>query len=222
MVMCPTHALSMTVNGEPEVPVLVGDAFPLLIRKNVVDQEACRASKAVSYIDDCPVGAISAEIRRDAEGKVVSVANVSVDEELCINCAQCMVEGPQGAFRVTKPYQGQVFLNVMLCPPRCQACADVCPTNAITYDGQKVAVDKRLCLFCGACEHVCPVEGALRIVRTGYLHTPVESGAWTEALEKLVSYREAVREHDIKGQQKRRKLVLGALLLERVPEEDEE
>jgi hypothetical protein len=42
----------------------------------------------------------------------------------------------------------------------------------------------------------------------------VESGAWTLALEKLVSYYAAVREHDIKGQEKRRKLMLSGLHLE--------
>lgn len=220
VVMCPTYALSMTVNGEPEVPVLVGDAFPVLIRENEVDQEACRATTDVSYVDDCPVGAISAEVARDDEGQVVSVENVSVDGELCVNCTQCMEEGPRGAFTVTKPYKGRAFLNVLLCPPGCQACADVCPTNAIIYDGERVALDKRFCLFCGACEKVCPVDDAIRIVRTGYLHTPVESGAWTAALEKLVSYSEAVREHDVKGQAKRRRLVLGALLLKKVPEGD--
>lgn len=215
VVICPTHALSMTVNGEPEVPVLVAEAFPALVRKNKVDQEVCRATTDAAYIDNCPVGAISADLGRDAEGKVISVENVSVDGDLCINCTQCMEEGPRGAFTVTKPYKGRATLNVMLCPAGCQACADICPTNAITYDGERVALDQRFCLFCGACEKVCPAEGAVRIVRTGFVHTPVESGAWTLALEKLVSYREAVREHDVKGQVKRRRLVLGALLLQK-------
>lgn len=218
VVICPTHVLSMTVNGEPEVPVLVGEAFPALIRANVVDEQVCQATTDVSYIDDCPAKAISAEIRRDAEGRVLSVESVSVDDDLCINCTQCMEEGPRGAFTVTKPYKGRATLNAMLCPAGCQACADVCPTNAITYDGERVALDQRFCLFCGACEKVCPVEGAIRIVRTGFLHTPVESGAWTLALEKLVSYQEAIREHDVKGQVKRRKLVLGALLLQKMSE----
>jgi len=220
VVMCPTRALSITINGEPEVPVVKGEAFPLLIRKNEVDQEACRATTDTSYEEDCPSGAISAQVQRDDEGQVASVEEVTVDEGLCFNCTRCMEEGPRGGFTVTKPYKGRTFLNVLLCPPGCQACADVCPTQAITYDGEKVSLDRRFCLYCSACENVCPVEGAIRIVRTGFLHTPVESGAWTSALERLVSFREAAREHDVKGQAKRRNLVLGALLLQEIPEDE--
>ena len=212
--LCPTHALSMTVNGQPEVPVVKADAFPKLIRTNTVDQGVLGASTDVSYIDNCPVLAISADVQRDAAGWVIAVRDVRVDEEMCINCTRCMEEGPKGGFTVTKPYKGRARLNVALCPAGCQACADVCPTNAITYDGTRVALDQRFCLFCGACENVCPAEGAIRIERTGFEHTPVESGAWAEALEKLVSYHQVTREYDIKGQEKRRKLVVSGLHLE--------
>jgi 4Fe-4S ferredoxin len=211
VVLCPTHALTLTVNGQREIPVLKGEAFPMLIRANKVNPEICRATHDARYVEACPVGAIRAEIIRDAAGQVVAVQDVAVEHELCINCTRCMEEGPAGAFTVTKPYKGQALLNIALCPPGCQACADVCPTHAITYDGEKVALDQRFCLFCGACENVCPVEGAVRIVRTGLVHTPIASGAWVAALEKLVSFREAVRELDIKGQQKRRKLLIREL-----------
>lgn len=214
VVLCPTHALSMTVNGAPEVPVLKGEAFPMLIRRMVVDQAPCRASKDVAYIDNCPVEAISADVARDARGQVTSVDNVAVDSKLCINCTRCMEEGPKGAFTVVKPYQGRVFLNVSLCPAGCQACVEICPTKAITYDGTSIAVDRRFCVFCGACEKVCPAEGAIRILRTGFEHTPVESGAWANAVDKLVSYREVAREYDVKGQRKRRQAVLSGVLRE--------
>ena len=212
--LCPTHALSETVNGESEVPVTKGEAFPVLVRTMKVEQGPCEATPDASYIDNCPAEAISGDIERDEHEQVLSVSNVSVDEAACINCTQCMEEGPKGAFTVTKPYKGRAFLNVALCPPGCQACADVCPTNAIAYDGHKVSLDRRFCLFCGACEKVCPVEGAIRIVRTGFVHTPVESGAWMDALDKLVSYREVVREYDVKAQRKRLEVVRDGL---RVP-----
>ncbi len=221
VVLCPTHALTMTINGQVEIPVIKGEAFPLLIRGTVVDQAACQASTDISYVDNCPTGSIHAEVERDrVSGQVTAVRAVSVDEGTCVNCTQCMEEGPRGAFTVTKPYKGRAFLDTALCPAGCQACADVCPTNAITYDGSRVSLDSRFCLFCGACENVCPAEGAVRIVRTGFLHEPIESGAWVVALEKLVSFREAIRELDIKGQSKRRKLVLEGILLREVPDED--
>lgn len=214
VVLCPTHALSMTVNGQPEVPVLKGEAFPVLTRTMKVDQDVLGASADVSYIDNCPVGAISAEVERDVAGRVTAVRAVRVDKTKCVNCTRCMEEGPRKGFAVVKPYKGRARLNVALCPPGCQACADVCPTNAITYDGAQVALDRRFCLFCGACENVCPAEGAIRIERAGFEHAPVESGAWMAALEKLVSFHEVKREYDIKGQEKRRKLLLSGLHLE--------
>jgi 4Fe-4S ferredoxin len=213
--LCPTHALSMTVNGQPEIPVIKGEAFPLLMRTMRVQQAAFAETTDVAYIDSCPVSAISASVQRDAAGQVTAVADVEVARSKCVNCTHCMETGPKGAFTVTKPYKGRTFLNSALCPAGCQACADVCPTNCISYDGEKVSLDARFCLFCGACENVCPVPGAVRIARTGFVHTPVNSSAWGLALEKLVSYREYAREVDIKGQDKRRKLVLAGLHMEK-------
>ncbi len=209
VVVCPVYAFAMTVNGKPELPVVQAGAFPELVRSNVVDETICQYSTDVSYIESCPVGAIRAEVQRDAEGGVTDVRDVKVALELCISCTRCMEEGPRGAFTVIKPYQGRALLNTMLCPAGCQACADVCPTNTIVYDGERVALDRRFCLFCGACEEVCPVEGAVRILRSGFVHTPVESAAWMSAVEKLVSFFGVVREYDIKSQRKRRQLVLG-------------
>ena len=220
--LCPTHALDMTVNGKPEVPVIKGNAFPMLIRTVKVNSAACEATTDTAYIDDCPTGAITADIDRDGNGNVVAVRNVDVDRKLCINCTHCMEEGPEGGFTIAKPYKGRTWLNVRLCPEGCQACVDVCPTGAMSYDGHKVDLDKRFCLFCAACEQVCPVEGAVRIARTGFVHTPIESGAWGDALEKLASYREYGRELDMKGQDKRRKLVEQALILGVNPVKDTE
>lgn len=214
VVVCPTHALSETVNGEPEIPVIKGQAFPMLVRKVTVKAEICAASTDTAYIDDCPVGAISAEVERGEDGRLLAVAKADIDRKTCINCTRCMEDGPRGAFTIVKPYKGRTWLDVSLCPEGCQACADVCPTHCITWDGKHVALDERFCLFCGACEEVCPVSGAVHIVRTGFVHLPVESAAWMAALDKLVSFREAARELDIKGQAKRRKAVADRLLRE--------
>src|SRR5207244_2864969 len=47
------------------------------------------------------------------------------------------------------------------CPNGCQACADACPTNAITLDGGRLRLDLGRCLFCTDCLEACP-EGAIR------------------------------------------------------------
>ena len=212
VVLCPTHALSMTINGKIEIPVLKGEAFPMLIRTVKVDSDSCEACADTAYIDACPVDAISAEIERDAQGTPVAVRNVDVDRGACISCTHCMETGPKRCITVTKPYRGRISLNTALCPEGCQACVDACPTDALTWDGKNAVLDQRFCLYCGACTNVCPAEGALRLARTGFEHTPVESGAWAKAVEELVSYKEVAHEYGLKGQSKRRKAVIDLLL----------
>src|SRR6185295_10253770 len=42
----------------------------------------------------------------------------------------------------------------------CNACIDICSTQAIAPDGDHVKVDPHLCMGCGACATVCP-SGAM-------------------------------------------------------------
>ncbi len=66
----------------------------------------------------------------------------------------------------------------------CSACIEVCSTQAISADGDRVRVDPHLCMGCGACATVCP-SGAM-----GYQFPRVaERGAQVKQL--LSAYREA-------------------------------
>ena len=40
----------------------------------------------------------------------------------------------------------------------CAACADVCPVDAISEEGEVHVIDKGTCTDCGACDDVCPVD----------------------------------------------------------------
>jgi len=42
----------------------------------------------------------------------------------------------------------------------CTRCLDLCPTGAITPDGNAVAIDAHVCAGCGACASVCPTGAA--------------------------------------------------------------
>jgi ferredoxin len=66
----------------------------------------------------------------------------------------------------------------------CNACIEICSTQAISSDGNHVKVDPHLCMGCGACSTVCP-SGAM-----GYQYPTVsDRGAQVKAL--LSAYREA-------------------------------
>ncbi len=53
-------------------------------------------------------------------------------------------------------YRGIPELAPERCQANCVACSTACPTGAIFRDEQGLAVDMGRCLFCGACEGVCP------------------------------------------------------------------
>jgi len=70
-----------------------------------------------------------------------------------------------------------------------------------------LALDDRFCLYCGACQQVCPAPEALLVKRHRVRHTPVKSGAWIAAVEKLISTELAAQELELKSQSKRRSVL---------------
>jgi 4Fe-4S ferredoxin len=106
---------------------------------------------------------------------------------------------------VRKFFHGKILIHQEKCPEGCTDCLDVCPISGALYlsdEDKKVHVNEVFCIYCGACKVVCPVEEALELKRTKIIHTPVRSGAWNKALERLASPIEMSKELKAKGSQK--------------------
>src|SRR5712692_5369966 len=67
-------------------------------------------------------------------------------------------------------FRGLPVIDAAKCKEGCRACADACPTDAITVDGQGVRLDLGRCLFCIDCTQACP-EGAIRYTQEYRLAT---------------------------------------------------
>jgi len=66
----------------------------------------------------------------------------------------------------------------------CNACIEICSTEAISADGDKVKVDPHLCMGCGACATVCP-SGAMSY------QFPRVSNRGAQLKQMLAAYRNA-------------------------------
>ena len=226
--VCPKNAITLTINGQPENPMLVHEAFPALIQSTTFNKDRFDWSRKDFVIDNCPTDVISFDEQEET---------LVVDQEHCIRCRQCEVAS-EGAFQVTQPWQGQVELHRERCVEGCLACADICPTRALYIDEEsgQLALADYYCIKCGACMQICPIkpeyeeqevivesQGVTKTVthlqvsnrdelpiwveRWRVRHTPVQSGAWTEALTRMADDRAGMIEVDRKRAQKRRDLL---------------
>jgi len=226
--VCPVNAVDMTVNGQPEIPVIKYEAFPPFIQSTTFNGDAFDWKKKDFVIDNCPTNVIS----EDKENKTLLV-----DDANCIRCRQCEVAS-DGAFRVQQPWQGSVKLQREYCEVGCLACADICPTRALHInDGGELVLADYYCIKCGACVQICPVEAQYeeyevtvesqgvtkvvphrRVTNTEQLpiwverwrvrHEPLKSGAWVQALLQLADEKAEMVEIDRKRALKRRDLLL--------------
>lgn len=53
-------------------------------------------------------------------------------------------------------FRGLPALDAARCGEGCRDCADACPTEAISFVGERPSIDLGRCLFCPECEAACP------------------------------------------------------------------
>ncbi len=225
--ICPFSALEVRVDGQRMVPVLEKESFPKLIREIEVDPTKCDID-CIDCQEVCPLNLISVKIlapggkeispeeARSMPNKENLKVKVNIEKNLSPCCRLCELKCPKGAIHVRKIMHGILRINLEKCPDGCQDCLDICPIPGALYldeSDRKVHTNETFCVFCGTCTIVCPVKEALVLDRRTIHHTPVSSGAWNKALEKLTSAKEYSKEAKTKALTKAKKMAEKRLLL---------
>lgn len=209
---CLFGALRIKIDGKTFVPVIKAESFPQLIREIKVDENKC-GIECLEIEEACPLGLIKVGVWSQ-DGKEITEKEfdtkkkkhkikIEIDKESCPCCRLCETKFPDGVLNVEKIFLGNLRINNEKCPEACHDCVDVCPIPGVLYvsDG-KVQVNDFNCVYCGCCKITCPSEGAIELNRTRIRHTPVRSGAWNKALEKLASTNAVIKEMESKNARK--------------------
>jgi 4Fe-4S ferredoxin len=206
-VTCPYGAIKVTLNDAHDLSVLAKESYPQLVRDIKVDTSQCQ-KECVECETACPLSLIkiskvgydgkpvgNVEALSPSEKKRVQV-NVDIQKDYCPTCRVCEFKCSPGTIKVKKTFEGVIGIKQEKCPDGCQDCLDVCPIpGALTLgEDKKVHVNELFCTYCGACKNVCPADEALTVKRTTIHHTPIHSGTWNKALERLTSPTDAAKE----------------------------
>ncbi len=214
-ILCPYGAIKLNIDGQHVLSVVDKKSFPTLTRHLQADPRKFPANR-IQAEEACPLKLIHVTYRT-TDGKTVQDPqtlteperswvhiNVDIDKEHCPCCTICETKLPPGAMQARKFLQGKITIDQTKCPPNCKDCLDVCPIpGALFLDSKgKVRPNATFCVFCGTCKIVCPAEGALTMERRSVNHTPIKSGAWNKAIEKLTSAKEYSKESQTKRAEK--------------------
>jgi 4Fe-4S ferredoxin len=219
-VTCPYGAIKVTLNDVHDLSILAKDSYPTLVRDIKVDTHQCQ-KECVECETACPLSLIKIS-KIGFDGKPVQdmaalsptskkrvQINLDIQKDYCPTCKVCEFKCTPGAIKVKKTFEGKISINQDKCPGGCTDCLDVCPIKGalVLGDDKKVQVNELFCTYCGACKNVCPVDDALSVKRTKVNHTPIHSGTWNKALERITSPTDAIKEFKAQAAENRRQVV---------------
>lgn len=100
--------------------------------------------------------------RRDYDAGLRQIANILGSRVTSLEPVRSPHRAPPAFARPAVPTDVSLAykVNRNLCAGEdfCEACVDVCPTDAISMLGGRAHIDPEYCIECGACEAECPYE----------------------------------------------------------------
>lgn len=189
--VCPTEAISRG-------PVAAARRFPTTeeIIPNLYDPHKCVYCGTCVYM--CPFSAL--KMKKD--GELIELEDILIVKEKAVPNLEFeakKIKDNQGIERVVKQYTtAEVSIVDEECAGGCQACADVCPSGAITIPPKaekgwetvpNVIADPDECIACGACDNACPT-GAIKLKITEVKSSGEYSELfWIPLVERLKTLR---------------------------------
>ena len=202
-------------------PALTLERAPFISTKVAVEgdviwnNELCDACNVCA--DACPQKAITVERVLKVNAKLAG--SVSIKKEDCVTCSWCSQVCPEEAVTIKKFFEGDIIFDSSKCPGGCSTCVDVCPCNAIYLPSpvpatqlkrdsieDNIAVNKDLCILCGACVNACPSEDAIVLKRTGINVKGKETDLFKKIAAKLLVPRTSKLVESTYGQVETKKL----------------
>ena len=186
-IICPIKAVLWRENQEVIPSLISNDTFPMLEEGIDIQIEKCIVDCNLVCLKACPVEALTVKIYHDTDSDEDKISAVEVDRARCFYCHKCEKACPYNSIEVRSARQGIAIFLPENCLEGCHACTEVCPSGALHMENEKVKLDETSCIFCRACQNVCPVDNAIEIRREKIRSHPVSSRLWDEIVEKLVS-----------------------------------
>jgi len=186
-IICPTKAILWRENQEV-IPTLISNGtFPILDEGIDIQIEKCRVDCQLVCAKTCPVEALTVKVYHDTDLDEDRISDIEVDKASCFYCHKCEKACPYDAIEIHSARQGIAIFLPENCLEGCHACTEVCPSGALRLENEQVTLDETSCIFCRACQNVCPVDKAIEIRREKIRHHPASSRLWDEIVGKLVS-----------------------------------